>query len=144
MSPDFNYNEVPLTFLHCLNKQCKKASKCLRYMVTAYVPARYSAISTVNPNFIASCKDACPYFMPDEKKRFALGITYLLDKIPHSQAVSIKREMIAELQRATYYRCWRKERLIKPGEQERIRQIFLKWGINEEPVYDEYVEQYEW
>ena len=52
--------------------------------------------------------------------------------------------MIAELQRATYYRCWRKERLIKPGEQERIRQIFLKWGINEEPVYDEYVEQYEW
>ncbi len=60
------------------------------------------------------------------------------------RAVSIKREMIAELQRATYYRCWRKERLIKPEEQERIRQLFLKWGINEEPVYDEYVEQYEW
>ena len=23
MSPDFNYSEVPATFLHCLNKQCK-------------------------------------------------------------------------------------------------------------------------
>jgi hypothetical protein len=38
MSPDFNYSEVPATFLHCLNKQCKHSSKCLRYLVTAYVP----------------------------------------------------------------------------------------------------------
>ena len=49
MSPDFNYSEVPATFLHCLNKQCKHSSKCLRYLVTAYVPDSYPAISTVNP-----------------------------------------------------------------------------------------------
>lgn len=39
MSPDFNYSEVPATFLHCLNKQCKHSAKCMRYLVTAYVPA---------------------------------------------------------------------------------------------------------
>ena len=38
MSPDFNYSEVPATFLHCLNKQCKHSAKCMRYLVTAYVP----------------------------------------------------------------------------------------------------------
>ena len=32
MSPDFNYSEVPATFLHCLNKQCKHSAKCMRYL----------------------------------------------------------------------------------------------------------------
>ena len=50
MSPDFNYSEVPATFLHCLNKQCKHSAKCMRYLVTAYVPDNYPVISTVNPN----------------------------------------------------------------------------------------------
>ena len=40
MSPDFNYSEVPATFLHCLNKQCKHSAKCMRYLVTAYVPGQ--------------------------------------------------------------------------------------------------------
>ena len=99
MSPDFNYSEVPNIFLHCLNKQCKHSAKCMRYLVTAYVPDNYPVISTVNPNYFSSHKESCPY---------------------------------------------RKERLLKPKEQEYIRQLFLKRGIKEEPVYDEYVEQYEW
>ena len=82
--------------------------------------------------------------MADKKKRFALGITHLLDSVPHKEALGIKRELMAELNRTTYYRCYRKERLLKPKEQEYIRQLFLKSGIKEEPVYDEYVEQYEW
>ena len=144
MSPDFNYSEVPATFLHCLNKQCKHSAKCMRYLVTAYVPANYPVISTVNPNYFSSHKESCPYFMADKKKRFALGITHLLDNVPHKEALGIKRELMAELNRTTYYRCYRKERLLKPKEQEYIRQLFLKRGIKEEPVYDEYVEQYEW
>ena len=116
MSPDFNYSEVPATFLHCLNKQCKHSAKCMRYLVTAYVPDNYPVISTVNPNYFSS----------------------------HKEALGIKRELMAELNRTTYYRCYRKERLLKPKEQEYIRQLFLKRGIKEEPVYDEYVEQYEW
>ena len=102
MSPDFNYSEVPATFLHCLNKQCKH-----------------------------SAKESCPYFMADKKKRFALGITHLLDNVPHKEALGIKRELMAELNRTTYYRCYRKERLLKPKEQEYIRQLFLKRGIKE-------------
>ena len=53
MSPDFNYSEVPATFLHCLNKQCKHSAKCMRYLVTAYVPDNYPVISTVNPNYFS-------------------------------------------------------------------------------------------
>ena len=60
--------------------------------------------------------------MADKKKRFALGITHLLDNVPHKEALGIKRELMAELNRTTYYRCYRKERLLKPKEQEYIRQ----------------------
>lgn len=144
MTPDFNYNEVPIPFIHCLNKQCKRSSKCLRYLVTAYVPAQRQHFYVVNPSHIAAAKGTCPLFMADEKQRFALGMTHLLDNVPHRTAVILKREMIAALNRATFYRCQRKERLLSPGEQKLIRQLFLKMGIKEEPVYDEYVEQYEW
>ncbi len=94
MSPDFNYSEVPATFLHCLNKQCKHSAKCMRYLVTAYVPDNYPVISTVNPNYFSSHKESCPYFMADKKKRFALGITHLLDNVPHKEALGIKRDPI--------------------------------------------------
>lgn len=67
MSPDFNYSEVPATFLHCLNKQCKHSAKCMRYLVTAYVPDNYPVISTVNPNYFSSHKESCPYFMADKR-----------------------------------------------------------------------------
>ena len=67
--------------------------------------------------------------MADKKKRFALGITHLLDNVPHKEALGIKRELMAELNRTTYYRCYRKERLLKPKEQEYIRQLFLNRGI---------------
>ena len=97
MSPDFNYSEVPATFLHCLNKQCKHSAKCMRYLVTAYVPDNYPVISTVNPNYFSSHKESCPYFMADKKKRSALGITHLLDNVPHKEALGIKRELMAEL-----------------------------------------------
>lgn len=36
------------------------------------------------------------------------------------------------------------ERLATPTQQEHIRQIFLNHGIKEEPVYDTYVEKYDW
>jgi hypothetical protein len=34
--------------------------------------------------------------------------------------------------------------LITPEQQDFIRKVFLEEGIEEEPVFDEYVEQYDW
>ena len=78
------------------------------------------------------------------RQESALGITHLLDHVPYSDAVSIKRQMLAHFKQATYYRCRRKERMLDPSEQEYIRKLFVSKGIKELPVYDEYIEKYDW
>ena len=82
--------------------------------------------------------------MSDRTARFAMGITHLLDKLPHSEAVIVKSLLYDLLKRNMYYRIKNKERSIRPSEQESIRQIFLSRGITDEPVFDEYIEQYDW
>ena len=76
--------------------------------------------------------------------QYTSGITHLLDSIPYSDAIVIKQQMLEYFGRNSYYRFLRKERLISPSEQKHIRQLFRKRGIEDEPVYDEYLERYEW
>ena len=99
----------------------------------------------MNPALTASQEvEPCSFFIPDRMKRYASGITHLLDKIPHAEALVIKREIYNFLGRNMYYRIKNHERLVTPAQQEHIRQIFLNHGIKEEPVYDTYVEKYDW
>lgn len=90
MTPDFDYSEVPFGFNYCLNKSCKQASTCLRYRLYTHIPAACQTIRIINPVYAATIDDVCPFFMPDKKVRYALGITHLLDHVPYSDAVSIK------------------------------------------------------
>ena len=145
MKPDFDYSEVPYAFAHCFNTKCPRAAKCLRYLVTSYIPLQLTVVCVVNPALTASQEvEPCSFFIPDRMKRYASGITHLLDKIPHAEALVIKREIYKFLGRNMYYRIKKHERLATPAQQEHIRQIFLNHGIKEEPVYDTYVEKYDW
>ena len=101
MTPDFDYSEVPFGFNYCLNKSCKQASTCLRYRLYTHIPAACQTIRIINPVYAATIDDVCPFFMPDKKVRYALGITHLLDHVPYSDAVSIKRQMLAHFKQAT-------------------------------------------
>lgn len=144
MSPEFDYKLVPAGFIHCLNGKCKQAKNCLRYQVTLRATAERKCFTTMNPAYIVATANDCPCFKADRMQKFALGMTRLLDKMPHADALAIKQQMISVFNRSTYYRCWRKERLISPDEQECIRKLFLDKGVKDQPVYDEYIEQYDW
>lgn len=144
MEKDFDYNTVPITFLHCTHAQCLQANNCIRHQLMFQLTPDRNNIPIVNPARIEGKGENCPYFFRDRKSQFALGITHLLDNIPHTKAIQIKREMYNYFRRNMYYRILHKERLITPAEQIFIRQLFLDKGINEEPVFDKYVEQYQW
>lgn len=144
MKPNFEYNLVPYNFHHCFNAQCLHATDCLRHQVSLHIPPEREAVTIINPARTTPSKDGCPYFMPDRLGRFALGITHLFDTMPHADAIIIKQQMIDHFKTHTYYRYFRKERLITPSGQQYIRQLFLNRGLTEEPVYDEFVEQYDW
>ncbi len=144
MKPDFDYSTVPYGYVHCLNRQCQHATNCLRHQVALRASPDCTTFIVVNPSHVAPNGEECSYFAPDRLQQFALGITHLLDNVSYSNAVIIKKQMIDFFEKATYYRCWRRERLIKPDEQAYIRKLFLDKGITENPLFDEYVEQYEW
>lgn len=144
MKSEYDYQLLPETFAHCLNEQCERADGCLRRQAALRMPAERGIVTIVNPAHITPTGEDCSYFKADCLLRFARGITHLLDQVPHSDAVVIKQQLLSHFGRTHFYRFWRKERLLSPGQQEYIRQLFLKRGISGDPVFDEYVEQYEW
>lgn len=143
MKPEFDYNSLPYDFIHCLNARCKRADECLRRQATLRMPKERGTVTVVNPGHIVSTGKNCPYFKPDKPLLYALGMTRLLDAVPHSEAMMIKQQMIDYFGQNNYYRFKRKERLFSPEEQEYVRGLFQERGLTDLPVFDEFIERYE-
>ena len=144
MNKDFDYKEVPSTYLHCLQEQCPRSAECLRFQVTLHIDPDIPHFLVINPGYIAGKEEKCLYFRPDCKICFAVGITHIFDNIPHTKAVRLKNILYSHFGRSMYYRIRNKERFMKPDEQVFIRETFKKEGIQEEPVFDKYIYQYNW
>ena len=143
MEKYFNYKDVPKNYLHCLNAQCPHAADCLRFQAALHAGPDTSSFLAVNPAYVAD-NEECPYFRPDCMVRFALGITHLFDNLPHAKAIQIKKMLYNQFKRNMFYRILNKERLIRPEEQDFIRDVFFKEEIEDEPVFDEYIDRYDW
>lgn len=144
MKPDFDYSTVPNNYIHCFHSECQLADKCLRHQVALRTPPDQRVITTISPVYKLPKGTNCRYFKPDEEQCFASGMQHMLGQLPHNDVVFLKQQMIAYFKRTTFYRCFKCERLIKPEEQEFIRQLFLSRGITEPPKYDVYIQQYDW
>ena len=133
MNKKIGYNDVPKSFLYCNHDKCPRRGKCLRYQV-----------ALDNPQHIAGNENNCDFFKLNETTRFAAGMSHLLDDIPHATAIAIHKEIYSLMGRSMYYRIFNKERLLHPVEQEQIAAIFRKHGIKSKPVFDDYIDKYDW
>jgi hypothetical protein len=143
MKTNFDYKEVPRGYTHCFNAQCPRAEECLRFLVTRHIDSETASFQIINPAYIAEQQE-CQFFKPDSLISFALGMTHLFDNLPHAKVNKIKGIIRGYFGRTCFYRVGRKERLIKPEEQDFIRQTFIREGITEPPAFDKYIEQYAW
>lgn len=134
----------PYSFARCFNAQCSKAENCLRRLVAQQDTTEYPYITIVNPACVPADGNACPYFQTAEKFRAAWGVKQLLDKIPHADAVSIRKQLIGHFGKTKYYRFHREEYYLTPADQAFISQLFRSKGIAEEPLFDRYTEEYNW
>lgn len=144
MSKEINYNLVPVNFMYCTNDNCLQQTNCLRKLATQTIPANRLIINTLNP--LAYPKDgiACSQFKENVLQKYALGITHLLDNMPHVLAIEIKTKLIAHFGKNMYYRMKRKERYITPKEQKDITKIFRSKNYTQEVVFDEYYNLFDW
>lgn len=144
MNSNIDYDSFPARFAHCFNEQCNRGEQCLRRQMALRMPNTQPSVTAVNPNHYQSpTGEDCRLFFLDKPQPYALGFSKMLDNLPHKKVSGIKSQMKAYLGLATYYRCSRKERLIKPKEQERIKQIFRQQNISGELEFDEYVDYYD-
>ena len=144
MEDCFNYDSVPLNYLHCLNPDCARSESCLRHLVTLHVPQSVKSIVTVNPANYPMDAGQCPYFRSTVKLRYAWGISTLFDNIPYKKAVLLKGMIRTLFPKPTYYRILHKERGLSPAEQAEIAGLFAQACITETPAFDSYTEEYDW
>lgn len=144
MKAYFNYDMVPLNYIHCLNSACTQGESCLRHLVALHVPQNLKSVVAVNPSNYPADAGNCPYFRSTVKRRYAWGISTLFDNIPYKKALMLKRMVRDIYPQTTYYRILHAERGFSPAEQERIAGLFLRAGITETPVFDSYLEEYDW
>ena len=142
MKENFNYKDIPQGYTHCLNTQCLRASECLRVKAGLLADESVPSFQTVNPVYVA-CREECRYFHPKRLIRYASGINNLFTDLPHRKAVRLKKLIHHQLGHNTYYRIYNQTRLIGPEEQAFIRESFIKEGIETEPVFNSYVEKYD-
>lgn len=144
MKNEFDYQEVPYDFAHCFNTQCTQANNCLRRLAATNSTAIRKFLPIVNPACIPKEGDDCPFFKPKIKKQIALGISNLLDNVPHKTALELRRQMVGHFGKTLYYRFLRKENELLPEHQVFIKQLFEQNGINEEPVFDSCRDSFDW
>ena len=144
MNKKIDFNDVPENYLYSTYNKCPRRNECLRHQATLRIPQNVPDFRTVNPNHIIGNENNCSFFKPYRTSRFACGIDHILDNIPYSTAVIIRKELYSLMGRSMFYRIRNKERMLHPDEQKQIIAVFLKHGIENKPEFDQYIDLFDW
>ena len=143
MIETLNYKEVPFHFTHCFQTDCPKASSCLRYQATRFLPTDKRDLKVLNPTFIGNSAD-CKEYISDEPVLYAFGMNKLFDELPYAKVKYIKNDVIFKIGKTQFYRMKNQTIGISPLQQRTIKDVFLKYGIEVDPVFDRYEPVYLW
>ena len=144
MEEEHHFTNVPYNYPLCLNRQCPKASTCLRQLVEQEVPDSAEYWVVISPKYQAKLKGACPHYRSSQKVQYAKGCMNILDNLPHKQRQLAIIHLMEYFSRRTYYRIRKGERLLTPSEQQRILNILKNYGATHLQNFDAYVEDYDW
>ncbi|WP_455673406.1 DUF6078 family protein [Phocaeicola sp.] len=144
MKETFDYEQVPDRFIHCFNPHCPKGENCLCHLAALHISEQVATVTVVNPTAYPADAEACPHFRKADKVRLAWGTTTLFDNLPFKKAKYVNNAVQNLYSHATYHRIKHGLRSLPPKEQEEIRLIFHRFGIEEAPVFDRYTEEYSW
>lgn len=139
-----NITEAPHNYPLCLNRQCPKASTCLRQLAEQEVSDDVRFWMVISPKHQATLSGDCPYYRSNAKVRFAKGFMNILNNMPHKQMTEAINLLIDHFSQRTYYRIRKGERLLKPAEQKEVMNILRNCGVTGNPDFDSYVEGIEW
>ncbi len=143
MIETLNYEEVPARFAHCLEKDCPLAGSCLHYQVSRFITPKRASIPLLNP-MRPRPEGKCMEYRSDVPLKYAYGWNRMFDKLPYEKAIAIKQALLIAYGKNDFYRLKRKEKRFTPRDMEYVKSVFLRHGVMDEPVYEEYRYEYVW
>ena len=144
MEEKIDFEKVPYQYPICLNRQCLKASTCLRQITEQSVPENIKHWIIVSPKHLASIEGNCPYYRSNKKIQYAKGFIGMLENLPYKQMQTVILHLMSYFGRRTYYRSRKGERLLSLSEQQHVLNILKNCGVSTPQQFDAYVEDYDW
>lgn len=138
-----DYHLLDADFLHCHYEACSLSATCARYAASTLLRERRQDRYEVVNHYAIAQLSTCPYFLADEKLRYAWGISRIFDELKHSDVQTAKYRVVTYLGQATYYHVKRHLRVLTPENQSQIRDIITSLGYDGSRIeFDRYEEAY--
>ena len=144
MPKTINFDDIPEWWTLCQNADCPRAERCLRYLACQQAPAKVTNWKCVLPN--AWADGACPYYREAGPVRMARGFVRIYERLKGRDARHDIRLALTDYfgSKGSYYRYRDGERLLKPDQQQWVRDLLARYGYSEGVEFDDYVVTYDY
>lgn len=129
----------------CFNQQCPRYGRCLRADLAPYADSSQRVVASINPRYTHAADGQCDMFMDNTLVKMPVGMTkHFFYDMPARIAKAIRRRLIADSCRYTYYKYHNGEVPITPQRLKTIERICREEGWTAPLVFDGEVEDYVW
>jgi hypothetical protein len=137
MENTFDFRQVPEWWALCFLAECPRIGECLRYQVGQVAPEKMTKGCCVMPSVLKQAK--CPHFHPIVTVRAAVGFTHIFDEVKERHHADMRAKIAEYLGGGgTYYRYRNGTKLLMPEQQQWIRNLFKRYGYQEDIEFDNY------
>lgn len=140
---EFDFRNVPPSYLLCFNERCPRHGECLRYMAGQHLPDGRDFGPVIYPT-VTIGDDGCRHFRTEEPKLMAWGFDTLFEEVKRKHVKALHMSMYQYLgAKSNYYRYQHGELLLSPEQQEWILKLFRRYHYSDNLVFDHYVRVYD-
>ena len=136
------FHEMAKNEAVCQSLECPMKKYCLRSILMNYVPENYPVVTAVNLRNPMTQNAPCPKYCSVEPVRMPLGLKRMYHDMPGRLERAIKNHLINLTNRKLYYEYHNGSRPITPDVEQLIRQTLHDFGWQQQPVFDDYTEEY--
>lgn len=133
----FKYSEVPADWALCFLDECPLKEQCQRWLAYSYAPKGTTIHSCITPH--ALDKGKCRYYVKPEPIRVAYGFGDLFRQVRRDDYHAMKDELIDYFGSSTYYYRYRRgEYPLTPEQLSWMRQLFSRYGYNDNIEFNKF------
>lgn len=137
------YPDLPDNYPLCLHTDCPMADHCLRQLAFRRHAELGLYLRLVNPSQCTR-QSGCPHYVSNRPVKFAKGFTNFKRSMYPAQYDRFMTILIAHYGRNQYFSRRRGDIVLSPEEQELIRSILVRVGVDHPMEFDQYIEAINW